>query len=688
MKRAALFVFLPALALATPSGKRWQLQSCTSTCTVSGSSSAGGNLSCTMGRCLPEVRFAASVGNTGGMTITGAAATPYNTALTSMRTGFERWTTPNVTTCGTSFMFAFQPNFTSPSGTSAISGGDGNNNVIWFGGTSWRYGSGTLGLTTTSFFPGRLLDADMELNNNSQWSTTGASGAIDIESVVTHEAGHFIGFSHTTSGNAVMNPSIAAGVVKRALLAPDLSDVCGVYPGAGGGLGSSCTSTSMCTGGRVCEGPAGGGAQICTQDCAGTGSSCPAGYTCQASSNGFGCLPQVGVADQCRFCTRGSDCSTGICLTNGNGINYCSQSCTPGLSNQCTTGSECVQLSTGSSYCVPTTTCTNQCTTAGNCAPGYACQGGTCTPTGAPGDRCEVSNFCQNCGACVTDSNDPNTAFCRACCNGASTLCTGCTATTCAAVSGTPTLCSGISGRAERFCFPESGALLCQGCSTANPCATGLTCFVGVCRATCNPSNPGSCPACLPQGATGYCACTPAEIAEEGQPCSAAGPLLICRAGLACAAGRCRVPCSLSMPGSCGGGMECQMVGSETVCVPAAPDAGPGDAGGTGTGGGGGGGGGGTSTGGGSASTCGPGTCDGCCEYGVCVPPANKTCGNFGAVCRACADSEVCEVGQCVAAPKAGCGCAQVEVLPLVLLGLALLRRRERELGTRFASSP
>ena len=121
-----------------------------------------------------------------------------------------------------------------PTGTAAVNGNDGNNNVIWLGGTSWRYGSGTLGLTTSTFSSGLLLDADMELNNNSRWGTNGGASDTDLQSVVAHEAGHFVGIAHTTTGNAIMNPSIGSGVLKRNLFAGDLSDICGIYPGTAG----------------------------------------------------------------------------------------------------------------------------------------------------------------------------------------------------------------------------------------------------------------------------------------------------------------------------------------------------------------------------------------------------------------------------------------------------------------------
>ena len=574
MKRvlALTLVAFSTAPLAAPSGKTWALDPCASGCNSRTTGQPTGNLTCVVNRCLPEVRFAASVNNTGGATLTGSQAVSYATALTGMRSGFERWTTPNVTACGTSLNFAFAATtFSTPTGTAAVSGSDGNNNVIFLTNPNWRYGSGTLGLTGTRFFTnGELTDADMEMNGNTAWANDGRSNSWDYESVIAHEAGHFIGFDHTTSGNAVMNPSIANGLIKRALLGPDSSDVCTAYPGTSGGQGSTCTSGSMCTGGRVCEGASGTTTLICTQDCTAAGAACPTGYTCQASTAGFACLPQVGASDQCRFCTTGSDCSTGTCLTNGSGINWCSSSCNPSVAGSCGPGSQC-SGSAGSAFCAPTTACTNQCTPATvqtDCAPGYGCVGGTCTPTGAPGDRCDVSNFCAMCGVCIIDNMDPNLSFCRSCCNGLGPECMGCTSTTCAPVGGLPTSCVGISGSTERICFPSMGASICQACSGTVPCQNGLTCFAGVCRAPCNPSNPGTCPACLANGTSGVCACTNGELRSEGQACTGTAPLGICRTGLRCTSGICRAPCTLTAPVPCSTGFTCSNVGGANVCVP------------------------------------------------------------------------------------------------------------------------
>ncbi|MBL8934628.1 MAG: matrixin family metalloprotease [Archangium sp.] len=606
-------VSLSLPVLATPGSNRWSLDSCTTSCRVRATNQTTTNMSCLTGKCYPEVRFATAVWNrpsgtgagTSAMAINGTQAVSYAVVLTGMQSAFQKWSVSNTAlTCTTSMNFEFQGTYASPTGTTAINGNDGNNNVIWLGGNFWRHGSGTLGVTTTSFFPGEITDADMELNNNSTWANDGRQTAIDYESVVTHEAGHFVGMDHTNSGNAVMNPSVGNGVVKRALLAPDVSDLCTMYPGAAGGQGATCTSATQCAGGRVCEGASGSTNLICTQDCTAVGATCPTGFSCQASTAGFACLPQVGVSDLCRFCTTGADCVTGQCLTNGSGNNWCSTTCNPSVAGACGAGYNCTTIGT-SSYCIPTASCTNQCTVATaatDCAPGYECVGGSCNPTGNVGDRCEVSGVCNMCGQCITDATDPNLAFCRSCCNGLGE-CAGCTSTTC--TSGQS--CTGLSGSTERVCVPSSGASLCQACSATVSCQSGLNCVAGLCRSPCNPTNPGTCAACAAvSGGGGVCVCGPSETADEGQACSFTVPIRICRTGLRCSSGTCRTPCTPTAPVPCGTGFTCSNVGGANVCIPGG--AGGGSAGGGPAGGGTSGTGGGTSGTGGGTSGTGGGT--------------------------------------------------------------------------------
>ncbi len=571
-----------ATSLATPSGNRWFLDNCSSTCTLQ-SGLANGNRVCarpagaaasTPLRCLPEVRFAASIDNAGGTTIPGQQAISYSAVLSTMRVAFDRWTLTN-TTCAPTIAFAFETqNFTTPVATAAVAALDDNNNVIWLSGTNWRYSNATLGLTTNTWYPnGELSDSDMEMNASTvTWGAGNpiSSGDYDYESVVTHEAGHYIGIAHTPNSVAVMFANIGTGEIKRNLQGPDMSDVCAIYPPGSGAQGSVCTG-SGCTNPLVCEGPTGSSTRICTKDCTNLTDPCPAGFSCQASTNGNACLPQIGAPDMCKFCTAGQDCSTGQCLTDGAGKNWCSMSCNPNVAGQCGAGYMCTTTAAGS-YCFPTSACTNQCTMANvatNCAPGYSCVSGTCTPTGNTGDRCEVSDFCKSCSACATDEVNASIAFCRACCNNGAPLCTGCSTTTCSPVGGAMTQCLPINGRAEQLCYPSSGSATCQACSAAMPCAGGAQCLGGFCRATCNPGSPGSCPACQSTANGGICACAATEISDANQPCSATGTMLaICRNGLSCISNFCRRRCTMNDPSSCPVDATCQLVGLEQVCIP------------------------------------------------------------------------------------------------------------------------
>lgn len=580
MRQALVLVLVlgAVAAVASPSGNRWFISNCSTTCQLSGGF-PNANRVCVndggTGVCLPEVRFAASIDNAGGMTLPGTQQISYAFILSSMRAQFEKWSVPN-TVCAPAIGFAFEsPNFTTPSGPLAVNATDGTNNVIWFSSPNWRYSSATLGLTTVSFYPGgELGDSDMEMNAGTVTWAQGAtipSGDYDWESVVTHEVGHFIGFEHTLNSVAVMFANLGAGEIKRTLQDPDRQDLCTVYPGTPGSQGSPCATTA-CLSGLVCEGPLGSSARFCTRDCTQPNDQCPAGFTCQTSSSGSACLPRVGATDMCKFCSSGQACTTGVCVTDGMGRNWCSMTCNPTVSGQCGPGFTCNQTPAGN-YCFPQGgVCQNQCTTqtvGTSCAPGYDCLQGTCTPTGRTGDRCEVSEICANCNACATDETNSQIAFCRACCNGAGPLCTSCSTTTCAPVGGATTMCLSIPGRQEQLCYPSGGAATCQMCNAVSPCAGGAMCVGGFCRSACNPTNPGGCPACLPTVNGGICACSAQEISDANEPCSAAGTMLaICRNGLACISNFCRQRCLISDPTSCPTGSTCQLAENQQVCIP------------------------------------------------------------------------------------------------------------------------
>ena len=113
-----------------------------------------------------------------------------------------------------------------------------NQNVIIFRDTTWPYSdpNNTLGLTTVTFNAdtGEIYDADMELNatgKNLSTSDTVPANGFDLLSVITHEAGHFLGLAHATDATATMFASYKPGTTSlRTLSADDIAGICEIYP--------------------------------------------------------------------------------------------------------------------------------------------------------------------------------------------------------------------------------------------------------------------------------------------------------------------------------------------------------------------------------------------------------------------------------------------------------------------------
>ncbi len=127
-----------------------------------------------------------------------------------------------------------------------------NQNVIVFHDDAWPYEAAdiaatrtpkslTIALTTVSFDTetGEILDADIELNSADYAFTTPSSPAgatgFDLQSVLTHETGHFLGLAHSPLARAVMNASGDTDAVgtKRALTLEDVRGICAIYPADG-----------------------------------------------------------------------------------------------------------------------------------------------------------------------------------------------------------------------------------------------------------------------------------------------------------------------------------------------------------------------------------------------------------------------------------------------------------------------
>ncbi len=107
---------------------------------------------------------------------------------------------------------------------------DGYNDIVW-GQPSDFPSSGTLGLTSLTWVGDSFVEADVMLNPVHDWSTDGIDD-FDLQTVVLHEIGHFLGLGHTGNGEAVMYVSYNG--IRRELGQEDVEDISALYPVEGG----------------------------------------------------------------------------------------------------------------------------------------------------------------------------------------------------------------------------------------------------------------------------------------------------------------------------------------------------------------------------------------------------------------------------------------------------------------------
>jgi hypothetical protein len=173
-----------------------------------------------------------------GYSVNSAASThvPIGTATTIIDSSFDAW---NQVKCGAATIGIATSDIGTVECSEVRYNPNGpNQNVIVFRDTKWPYSdpNNTLGLTTVTFNAdtGEIYDADMELNatgkNLSTTDTVPANG-FDLLSVVTHEAGHFLGLAHATDATATMFASYKPGTTSlRTLAADDVAGICAIYP--------------------------------------------------------------------------------------------------------------------------------------------------------------------------------------------------------------------------------------------------------------------------------------------------------------------------------------------------------------------------------------------------------------------------------------------------------------------------
>lgn len=117
----------------------------------------------------------------------------------------------------------------------------GNTNVVVFRDAAWTHPDGphNIALTTVTFSTrtGEIFDADIEVNTAGfPFTLTDDPETVqtDLLSVMTHEAGHFLGIAHAEDANATMWPSYTEGsILPRTLAADDIAAICEAYPPTG-----------------------------------------------------------------------------------------------------------------------------------------------------------------------------------------------------------------------------------------------------------------------------------------------------------------------------------------------------------------------------------------------------------------------------------------------------------------------
>jgi hypothetical protein len=112
----------------------------------------------------------------------------------------------------------------------------GNANVVMFHDTKWSYSgeANNLAKTTVTFDTktGAILDADLEINHAyNEYTIVDDVVVYDLQSIVTHEVGHFIGLDHSPDLDATMFAGYEEGSINpRSLELDDVAGACAAYP--------------------------------------------------------------------------------------------------------------------------------------------------------------------------------------------------------------------------------------------------------------------------------------------------------------------------------------------------------------------------------------------------------------------------------------------------------------------------
>ena len=214
-----------SLALATPAGAFCRTTTCTENCTVAadGCTEVGPHA---LALSWPSTCVSFDVHQD------ASSHVPWGAADTAARAAFGAWEAAACTT-GT-LGLKFQDYGPITCAQHEYNAGQGNANVIVFRDETWPYAgeANALALTTVTFNvdTAEIYDADIEVNGTAN-ITTGMPVGYDLQAILTHEAGHFLGLAHSPDATATMFPRYLAGSTSlRSLAADDVAGACAAYP--------------------------------------------------------------------------------------------------------------------------------------------------------------------------------------------------------------------------------------------------------------------------------------------------------------------------------------------------------------------------------------------------------------------------------------------------------------------------
>lgn len=471
---------------------------------------------------------------------------------------------------------------------------DGKHRIMWVETEAeWPGQPGTLALTYTFYTQDadrEIVDADMVVNGvHWTWTTVddevgqGTPAKVDVETIMFHEIGHFLGLDHSSDEAAAMFASNNKPM-QRGPATDDVQGICSLYPngqpvpGEEAGrspVGSPCLVGPDCAS-DLCLDDELIGRTYCTAQCVPVMQDCPDGYVCEDTVQFGGLCFAPNISDElCDLCGSSQQCSSGLCVNVPN-VNdnqpFCSRACdpTPGQPQQCPSGYQCVGSQQGTSFigaCVPNTGICDlsgkggqneSCFANGACKPGFRCTEyypndpvnnrnfcyGLCQVAGigcgidrtvcTPLDGIMNTNVCFTYARigepCIPEVCDPQNGFCAwddppglesAICY---QKCFGgqadCAANhQCQAFEGLPPLCVPNEG------FKPQG----NACAADAECKSGICRTVGearLCTAVCATTNPADCGSglrCLAGGGSDQGLCWPEQYTDPNSPDPARG---------------------------------------------------------------------------------------------------------------------------------------------------------------------